>query len=340
MIEALQLSHIAELIGGTLEGDDVVVTGLAAVDFAGPGDLVFAETAAYAAKASSGPCVAVIAMPGVSVTKPCIRVGNPRQAFILLLNHWAKPAPGPDGIHPSAWISSEARIDPTVSVGPGAVIEEGVSVGPRTLIYGNVYIGHGCTVGADCVILPGVVILHGVQIGNHVTIGANSVIGGDGFGYAWADGRHHKIPHSGTVVIEDDVELGACVCVDRAKTGATRIGTGTRCDNLVHIAHNVQVGPYCLIVAQVGIAGSSRLGSGVVLAGQVGIKDNVEIGSGVTVAAKSAVISDLKQPGVYLGYPAQEIRREWRERAYLRQLQKLFDRVKALEAEVSRLSGE
>ncbi len=340
MTEPVRLSRVAELTGGTLDGEDVTVSGLASVDFAGPGDLVFAESQTYATRASSGPCAAVIAPPGVTLAKPCIRCSNPRQAFLGLLHVWAKPMPGPEGVHPDAVVSEQALIDPTVSLGAGVVVEAGASVGPRTRIFSNAYIGAGCTIGADCVILPGVSILHDVQIGNQVVIGPNSVIGGDGFGYAWADGRHHKIPHVGTVVIEDDVELGACVCVDRAKTGATRIGTGTRCDNLVHIAHNVQVGPYCLLVAQVGVAGSSRLGAGVVLAGQVGVKDNVTIGDGATLAAKSAVIGNLAPGGTYLGYPAQDIRQEWRERAYVRQLHKLFERVKALEAEVSRLSGE
>jgi len=186
-------------------------------------------------------------------------------------------------------------------------------------------------VGEQCVLYPNVTLMHDVRLGNRVIVHSGSVIGADGFGYATVDGVHRKVPHIGTVEVGDDVEIGANVCIDRAKTGVTRIGSGTKIDNLVHIGHNVQIGENCLLVAQVGIAGSSRLGRYVVLAGQVGVADHVTIGDGAIVAAQSGVAGNLQGGQRYFGSPAREHSRQLRLMAYTSRLPELFERVKELE---------
>ena len=207
------------------------------------------------------------------------------------------------------------------------------------MIHAGVFIGRGTTVGDECVFWPNAVVRDGCVVGSRVIIHPNAVIGADGLGFYFHDGRHHKVPHIGGVIIEDDVELGACACVDRAKFGYTVVGQGTKIDNLVQIAHNVQVGNHCVMAAQTGIAGSARVGDFCLFGGQSGASDNVAIGSGVQVLARAVVINDVPEGIAMSGFPARKHRDELRERAWLRRLPALAERLEDIIARVQQLEA-
>lgn len=333
------VQELAQELGAQVEGNaQTPVTGVSSVEFAQEGDVVFAESPRYLRLAEQCPAAAVIAWRDApSIAKPLLRVESPREAFLRALELFAPPPQHPEGISPEAVISSDAHLAEGVVVGAGCVIEAGARVGRGTVIYPLCYIGRGVEIGEGCLLYPHVTLLQGVRLGNRVIVHSGAVIGSDGFGYVTVDGLHRKVPHLGTVEVGDDVEIGANVCIDRAKTGATRIGAGTKIDNLVHIAHNVQVGEGCLLIAQVGIAGSSRLGRYVVLAGQAGVSDHVSIGDGAIVAAQSGVSGNLKGGQRYFGSPAREHRKQLRLMAYTSRLPELFERLEALERQVSSL---
>ncbi len=324
---------LAQKLGARLEGDpDTLITGVSSVEFAQEGDLVFAESLRYLRLAERSPASTVIVWHDApSIGKTLLRAESPREAFARALELFAPTPRHPEGIDLNAVISPDADLADDVAIGAGCVIEAGARIGRGTVLYPLCYIGHDVHIGEQCVLYPHVTLMHGVKLGNRVVVHSGAVIGADGFGFVTVDGVHRKVPHLGTVEIGDDVEIGANVCIDRAKTGVTRIGSGTKVDNLVHIAHNVQVGEHCLLVAQVGIAGSSQLGRYVVLAGQVGVADHVQIGDGAIVLAQSGVASNLPGGARYFGTPAREHRKQLRNMAYISRLAELFERVKALE---------
>jgi UDP-3-O-[3-hydroxymyristoyl] glucosamine N-acyltransferase len=227
-----------------------------------------------------------------------------------------------------------------VAVGPFACVGRNAHIGGGTVIHNGASIGDDVTIGQDCQIFPNVVIRERITIGNRVIIHAGSILGTDGFGYRWNGTEHVKIPQIGTVVIEDDVEIGSGTCIDRAKFGATRIGRGTKIDNLVQIGHNVQTGPHCIIVGQCGIAGSARLGAGVVLGGQSAVKDHIVIGDGAMAAACSGILADVKPGEIVSGAPAFPHRQSLREQGALRELPELRVTVRKLEKELARLTAE
>ena len=224
-------------------------------------------------------------------------------------------------------------------MGPFCVVGAAAKVGDRSVLCAGVCLGAGVVIGEDSVLFEGVVVRPRCIVGRRVRIGPHSVIGHDGFGYYTAGGVHRRIPHAGTVIIEDDVELGACTCVDRAKFGATRIGAGTKIDNLVQIAHSVRIGPGCLLAALCGVAGSTRLGTHVVFGGHVGIRDNVSIGSGVTCAAYTAVANDVPDGQTLFGIPALPAREKFRQISYTSRLAALFQRVDELERRLRQLES-
>jgi UDP-3-O-[3-hydroxymyristoyl] glucosamine N-acyltransferase len=226
-----------------------------------------------------------------------------------------------------------------VAIGPGAIVSDGAHIGDGCILHAHVFIGADVSLGAECEIWPNVVIRERVQVGNRVVIHPNTTIGADGFGYQFSGGHHRKIPQIGTVVIEDDVEIGANCAIDRAKFGATRIGAGTKIDNLVQIAHNVQIGPHCLIVAQCGIAGSARLGRGVVLGGQVGVRDHITLHDGVQSAACACISKDIPAGTTVIGAPAVPQDQFIRERAKVRRLPQMADTLRALIERVERLEA-
>lgn len=329
----LTLRTLAEKLGAQIEGDaTTLVVGVSSVEFAQEGDIVFAESPFYLRMAQRCPASAVIVWRDApSIGKPLLRVDSPRQAFVQVLEMFAPCPQHPQGIDLNAVISPDAELGDEVAIGAGCVIEAGARIGRGCVLYPLCYIGQQVKIGDGCVLYPNVTLMPGVKLGNRVIVHSGTVIGSDGFGYVTVDGIHRKVPHIGSVEIGDDVEIGANVCIDRAKTGVTRIGSGTKVDNLVHVGHNVQIGENCLLVAQVGIAGSSQLGRFVVLAGQVGVTDHVNIGDGAVVLAQSGVAGHLKGGQRYFGSPAREHSKQLRLMAYTARLPELFERVKLLE---------
>ena len=333
--QVMTVRAIADLVGGTVEGDETVrVTGVAAIATAGPDEITFAVDGKRALALTESAAGAAIAGAGdVQAPMPLVRVENVDAAVAKLLEAMS---PGDDlpavGVHPSAAVAPDAVLADDVAVAPGVVIGPRTRLGAGCALCANVSLGADVELGERTVLQDGVAVRRDCQIGSRVHIGPNSVIGADGFGYFTAGGVHRKVPHIGNVVIEDDVELGACVCVDRAKFGSTRIGAGTKIDNLVQVAHNVQIGKGCLIAGQCGIAGSASLGDFVVMGGGAGIRDNISIGKGAQCAAVSAVANDVPDGQVVAGIPAVPARDALRIVQSTAKLPELLKRVKALES--------
>ena len=337
-----KVKDIAKFINGELSGDgEVVISGISGVNEAKKGELAFIlnEKAIELAISTKASCVVVPKNTIGKFDKPVIKVDNPSIAFSRIIE-LIMPGriPHPEGLHPTAVIAKTARIDKSASFGAYTVVEEGASVGENTVIYPFCYIGKNTRIGANCIIYPNVTIREEVTIGNGVIIHPGTVIGSDGFGYdVQKDGTYIKIPQLGTVTIEDEVELGACVTIDRARFNKTVIGKGTKIDNMVQIAHNVIIGPNCVIAAQSGIAGSAEIGRNVVLGGQVGVKDHIKVGDFVIAGAKTGIHKSYPANTVLFGYPAKPVEKARELIAAVGLLPKLFERVRALEAKIKEL---
>jgi len=333
------VGELAALIDGCVEGDENTrISGISSIEDARDGDITFAENEKLLNTAAGSRASAVIAPAnGTSVAKTLIRVKNPRFAFAQVLRIFAPEPKVYRGVHPTAIIGENAKIGDNVSVHAYAVIGDNVSIGANSVVYPFAYIGDDVTVGENCVIYPHVVLHNDSEIGNCVVIHSGSILGTDGFGYMFIENRHHKIPQIGHVIIEDDVEIGANVTIDRARTGSTRVGAGSKIDNLVHIGHNVTVGRNCVIVAQVGVSGSVEIGDGVILAGQVGVKDHVKIGDGSIVCAQAGVIGDLPTGSFVSGPQARPHQQELRSQAVHNRLPDMYKRLKELEQRLARL---
>jgi UDP-3-O-[3-hydroxymyristoyl] glucosamine N-acyltransferase len=302
------LADIANLVEGKVFGDSTtVITALSPIDNIIKNSLVFAEGDDNLKKAEKSTAAAVLVASKINgIEKPLIQVSNPLKAFITLLNHFY-PMKKPDsGVHPTAVVADDVKLGQNVAVGPYVIIEAGSAIGDNCVIKGHVTIGHDAEIGANTTLHPHVTVYHGCKVGQNVTIHASTVIGSDGFGYTQDNGKHLKVPHIGHVVIEDDVEIGANSVIDRATMGATTIGEGTKIDNLVQIAHSVQIGKHNIICAFTGIAGSSTSGDHVIFAANVGVSDHVHIEDQVILGARTGVPpkKTLKQGNVYLGSPA------------------------------------
>jgi UDP-3-O-[3-hydroxymyristoyl] glucosamine N-acyltransferase len=338
----MTLREVADLVGGTVEGDaSTVIDGIAAVESAGPSDLTFAADQRHGARiAESKAGAAIVGRSPASAPMPLVRVGDVQAAVAKLLGHVGEMEDFPPvGVHPTAVVSPRAQVAPDARIGPGAVVGDRSSIGPGCILCAHVAVNSDVALGRDCVLFEGVVVKPGCAIGDRVRIGPNSVIGHDGFGYRTEGGVHHRIPHVGNVVIEDDVDIGACACVDRAKFGSTRIGAGTKIDNLVQVAHNVQVGRGCILVGQCGIAGSAKLGQYVVVGGNAGIRDNITLGDGVHCSAFAAVAADVPDGQAVAGIPAAPARDMYRQLQAAAKLPELLKRVKELEARLSALES-
>jgi UDP-3-O-[3-hydroxymyristoyl] glucosamine N-acyltransferase len=329
----LTAAAVAEHVQGALVGDgSVALTGLAAAADAGAGDLTFAEKDSYLVAADrSGASAILVSGDGAGSAKVLIRVPNVRVAVARLLPLFYPSVRPAAGVHPSAVIAASARVDPSAHVGPNVVVGENAEVGARTALLGGNDLGAGCRVGADCTLFAHVVIYPGCVLGDRVSIHAGSVIGADGYSYVFDQSFHRKIPQVGTVVIGDDVEIGANACIDRAAFTVTTIGAGTKIDNLVHIAHNVTIGKHCLIMGQVGFAGSTTVGDYAVVASQAGIAGHLSIGRQATIGAKSGVMRDVPEKGVVLGIPAVADKQAKRQWIATQQLPDLIRRVRELE---------
>lgn len=333
--------ELSELVGGELRGDgDCEITGVSSVEEAAPGDLVFAQDARYLRLAASSPASAIVAPAGSRNTgKPLILVNDPRYAFARILELFAPARKAPTGIDPTVHIGDDFRHGNDLSVGFGAFIGANVTLGDRVTIHPRVFIADDVRIGSDVTIHPMAVIHRGIVIGDRVTIHSGAVIGSDGFGYVTVEGSHHKIPQIGNVVLGDDVEIGANSAIDRARTGSTEIGSGTKIDNLVHIAHNVKIGRNCLVVALVGIAGSVTIGDRVVLAGQTGVKDHVTIGDDAILAARAGAIGDIKSGTCVSGFPARDHNEQLKISAAMHRLPDLLKLVSQLQTRVDALEG-
>ncbi|KPJ54482.1 hypothetical protein AMJ39_00190 [candidate division TA06 bacterium DG_24] len=339
----VNLGEIAQLTEGTLIGDaSVQITGVAGIEDAGEGDITFIGHPRYASFLhTTGASAIIVAREIPDAPKPLIVVAQPYLALAQVLEVFAGSRPEPKGVVDStAVVSQSATLGADVSVGAYAVIEDGASIGSNTIISPLVYVGRGASIGDDCVIHPMTVVREGVTLGDRVIVHAHAVIGSDGFGYAQEGQSHRRIPQIGTVIVEDDVDVGAGVTIDRATLGATRIGRGTKIDNLVQIGHNVTVGEDSIIVAQVGISGSTEIGKRVILAGQAGLVGHIKIGDGAVVGAQAGVTKSVAPGEVVSGYPARSHQAASRVYACMQHLPDLLKRVKRLEQRLGELESE
>jgi UDP-3-O-[3-hydroxymyristoyl] glucosamine N-acyltransferase len=343
------LAELAARLGARLEGDgQLEVTGINGIETAGEGDVSFLANPKYIPHLKTTRAIAVIVPPpseSFHYDPSDVRAGavllihdSPYFAFLQALTIFhPPPSPPAPGIDPSARIGRRVKLSDGVYVGPNCVIEDEVSLGEGTVILANSHVGAHSALGTECMAGPTVTILHGVTVGNRVRIHPGSVIGADGFGYAPYEGKHHKIPQVGGVTIGDDVEIGACCTIDRATMGQTVIGRGTKIDNLVQIAHNVQIGEDCILVSQVGISGSTKLGDRATLAGQVGVIGHIEIGAGATIAAQSGVAKSVPPGATYFGSPAIDFGRQKRVIAAMISLPEHVKTIRRLEKRIAEL---
>ncbi|HEY9175960.1 MAG TPA: UDP-3-O-(3-hydroxymyristoyl)glucosamine N-acyltransferase [Verrucomicrobiae bacterium] len=326
------ITEIARHLGGEVVGDSsIVLRNFAPADRAQPGDLTFAENEVFFARAEQSAASAIIVDAPVNSRKTLIRVPSARIAFAKVLPLFFPEPTYTPGVHPTAVVAATAKVDASAHIGPHCVVGEGASIGPRSVLLAHVFVGPECVLGEDTMLFPHVTLYARSTLGKRVRIHAGTVIGADGFGYVQDGGIHRKVPQIGHVIIHDDVELGANVTVDRGALGPTVIGRGTKIDNLVQIAHNVNIGEHCIVVSQAGISGSTRLGDYVVIAGQVGLAGHLKIGNRVTVAAQSGVMHNIPDGEKWFGYPAQPDRQMKRQMIAAQQLPELVRRVAELE---------
>lgn len=333
------LSELAVLTGSRVVGSGgEVIRDVAGIEDAGPGDITFLANPRYAPLLASTGASAVIldeaAAAGVD-NRNLLVAKDPMLAFIEVLKVLRpQPRPGP-GIDPRAVVHPDAVLAEGVSVQAGAFIDSGARIGAGSSVYPGVYIGRSVEVGEQTLLYSNVSIREGSKIGSRVIVHCSAVIGSDGFGFARDGSRHMKIPQTGIVVIGDDVEIGACVTIDRATVGETVVARGTKIDNLVHLAHNVKVGEDSLIVAQVGVSGSTKIGSRVTLAGQVGVAGHVVVADDSIIGAKSGVTKDVTQGGVFTGYPVLPHRVWLKAQALFAKIPEMKRRIDELEKKLS-----
>ena len=327
------LGEIAGATGATLDGPaDLVLRGVAPLAEAGPDDLSLVAGARHAAAARTTRAGAlIVARAEQAGGRPALLHPNPMAALAAALSHLVPEPPGVEGRSESAVVSPKARIGRGVSIGPGAIVEGQAEIGDDVVLSARAFVGEGAVVGAGSRIGVGAIVAARCRIGARCRIHPGAVIGADGFGYVWDGERHRRVPQIGIVVLEDEVDVGANACIDRAALSETRIGRGTKIDNLVQIGHNVVVGEHSILCGQAGIAGSAKIGRGVTLAGQVGVGDRMVVGDGATVTAQGGVMRDVEPGTVVSGMPAEPHADFLRREAAADRLPDLFDRVRALE---------
>lgn len=337
------LESIAVLVEGVIQGArDLQISGVAGVEDAGTGDLVFAESPRYLEAALRSRAAAVLVPTALILsdtppTKPFVVVADPRIAFVRILEALTPPRGAPAGVHPTAVLGNNVRLGEDVHIGPHASIGDETILGDRVTLFAGAHVGEGCVVGDDTTLFPHVVLYPGVRVGRRCRLHSGCVIGADGFGYVPVGQGLRKVPQLGTVELGDDVEIGANSCVDRAKTGVTVVGSGVKIDNLVQVAHNCRIGPSCVLVSQVGVAGSAVLGAGVVMGAQSGVGNHISIGDGARIAARGGAIRDVPAGQTYSGFPARPHTEKMRELAALSGLPDYVKRLRALEKQVEAL---
>ncbi len=331
------LAEIARIVEGEVVGAaSVIIKGVSGIKEANPGEITFVANPKYLSLIEKTAASAIITSREINqAAKPIVRTENPSLAFAKVVSLFA-PAElrRPQGIHSSAVVAGDVKLGKDVAICAYCVIEDGAEIGEGSMLYPGVYVGQHAKIGENCILYPYVSIRERVSIGSRVIIHNGTVIGSDGFGFAKLRGIHHKIPQIGTVVIEDDVEIGANVTIDRARFNKTLIGRGTKIDNLVQIAHNVVIGEGSIIVAQTGISGSTRVGKNVTLAGQAGLVGHITIGDNAIVAAQAGVTKDVAANSCVSGYPAKPHQIAKRINACIQKLPDLFKKVAKLEKKI------
>lgn len=350
----ITIGDIAKLLDAELVGDaQTLITGVASLDSATPGSIAFIEHERLLKTAMTSSAAALIApadlaakmrragrASGSKPSKPMVLTGNPRLAFTKVME-FLQPLHMPElGIHPTAIIEPDAYIGDGVTIREYCYVGHHAHIGDGVVLYPHVIVGDGAQIGNASTLFPSVVLNHHVHIGERVRIHSGSVIGGDGFGYVPDAGKHRKVPQIGTVIVEDDVEIGANVCIDRATMGATRVGAGTKIDNLVQVAHNVQIGRNCILCGQVGLSGSVVIGDDCVLAGQVGVRDHIKVGKGAVVGARAALMSNVGDGQFVAGAPAVPHRDHMKMEAATRRLPEALRTLRNLEKQVRELQAQ
>ncbi len=338
----ISLSQIAQAVGGETIGDDsVIITGINSLDAAGPGDISFFADRRYKEGLKKTRALALMVPEESRIFNgPQVVVSDPRLAYVRVAGLFAAAVPEYPGISKKAVVSDTSHIGKNVSIYPMAYVGEEAVLGDNVILFPGVFIGDSVRVGSRTVVFPNVSILKDCIIGNDVTIQAGTVIGSDGYGYVRDGSVSVKIPQLGIVQIDDHVEIGANNCIDRAALGKTWIGQGVKTDNLVHIGHNVVIGENTLVVAQVGVSGSTRIGRDVIIGGQVGIIDHLEIGDGVMIGPQTGVTKDIPQGEVVMGYTQMPLRLFLKTTSLVRRLPEFNMRLRDLEKKIAALENQ
>jgi UDP-3-O-[3-hydroxymyristoyl] glucosamine N-acyltransferase len=338
--KTMTVSELAEHVGGHVTGDSSLkIHAVASLETAGPGEIAYVEDEKlFAAAVSSGASCVIAPDQADLKSLSVIHVKRPKLAFSHIAELLHPQRRREPSIDPSAVISQGADIALTAFIGPHVCIEEGVRIGAGTRIEAGVVVGRNVTIGVDCVLYPNVVLYDGVTLGDRVVLHAGACVGADGFGYVRDDMGYHKFPQIGTVEIEDEVELGAYTCIDRGALGRTRIGRGTKLDNLVHVGHNCDIGARVVIAAQTGISGSVTIEDDCVIGGQVGFGDHIRVQSGAVIGSKAGVLpGKIVRPGVWWGIPIQPLDEYKRLNAHVNRLPQMRDELKQLRQRVAAL---
>ncbi|MFH1196108.1 MAG: UDP-3-O-(3-hydroxymyristoyl)glucosamine N-acyltransferase [bacterium] len=341
----ISIKDAAVLIGGNIIGNsEIEISNIAKIEEAKTGDITFLYSPAFEKFLVTTQASVIVIKPETKKIREditYIEVGNPQFAMILIIEKFFTPGINAEGIDPSASIHESVEMGKNVTLGKNVVISQGCKIGDNSVILHNTVLMDNVSVGTGTLIYPNVSIREDCVIGNNVIIHPNSVIGSDGFGFfPTKDGSYKKIPQIGNVIIEDNVELGSNVSIDRAALGSTIIRKGTKLDNLVQIAHNVEVGENTAISAQAGIAGSTKIGKNCIIAGQVGITDHTEIGNKVIIGAQSGITKPILEPGIYSGSPAEPLNVRLKKEVHIRNLNQYAQKISALEKRIAELEKQ
>ena len=330
----VRLSELAAALGLVCEGGtDPLIEGAAGIESAGPAQITFVDHPRFARHLAASRAAAVILRPGVPCVLPCLRADDPHAAFAAVLARFAprRDRVFPPGVHPTAVVDPTAELGEGVAIGPYAVVGAGARLGDRCALGPHVVIGPDALLGADCTLYAHAIVREECVLGAEVIVHSGAIVGSDGFGFLPGPDGLRKIPQIGRVVLEDRVEVGANACVDRAQTDVTRVGRGSKLDNLVQVGHNVTIGRDCALSAQTGVSGSSVVGDRVVMGGQTGVADHLRVGNDVKVGAQSGVDRDVADGQVIFGYPATEKRRAYRIIALTHRLPEIAARLRRVE---------
>lgn len=332
------VEELAKRIDGTVHGDGTVeIEETRSLEQSDTHAISFAigEYCEYVAQSKAGAIIVEAPIEGVTI--PQIVVENAKSAFANVLELFHPPVVFESGIHPTAIVGNNVTFGNNVTVGPYCVIYDNAIIGDDVTLHAYVYIGHNVRIGEGSTIYAGAIVHENSILGKRVVLRAKAVIGGEGFGFATENGKHTHIPQVGNVVLEDDVEVGSCSTIDNATMGSTLVRRGTKIDNLVHLGHNVEIGEDCFLIAQVGIAGSTKCGNHVIFAGQTGCTGHITIGDNVTFAGKTGITGNVPSNGTYAGYPMRPHKDWLKISAYETKLPQMAKTIKALEKEIAQL---